>query len=127
MGLKVKVYFGNRLFKFNDSVWLCGEKKQYYKRQRKELSFCHKFRFSNSYIFAIQCRRPLIFQTMNSVSSNSLSLKQQMFAPSGCKDIGIWKLEFVGKTKFLYIMKTIVITKLGRFCFVLDDRLKESI
>ena len=83
--------------------------------------------FLSPYIFAIQCRRPLIFQTMNSVSSNSLSLKQQMFAPSGCKDIGIWKLEFVGKTKFLYIMKTIVITKLGRFCFVLDDRLKESI
>ena len=33
--------------------------------------------------------RPFIFQTMNSVRSNCLSLKYQRFVPSGCKDIGI--------------------------------------
>ena len=43
----------------------------------------------NSYIFAIQCRKPLIFQSMNSVRSNSLSLKYQKFTPTGWKDMGI--------------------------------------
>ena len=32
----------------------------------KELSPCRKLRFSNPHIFATQCHRPLIFQTMNS-------------------------------------------------------------
>ena len=41
----------------------------------KELSFCHKLWYSNFNIVAIQCRRPLIFQTMNSIWSNNLSLK----------------------------------------------------
>ena len=45
----------------------------------KELSFCHKLYFSNLFIFATQCRRPLIFQTMNSVTPNILSLKYQWF------------------------------------------------
>ena len=36
------------------------------------------------------CFRPLIFQTMNSVRSNSLSLKYQRFTPSGGK---MWGLE----------------------------------
>jgi len=35
------------------------------------------------YIFATQCRRPFIFQTMNSVGPNNLSLKYQSFSPSG--------------------------------------------
>ena len=34
-----------------------------------------------------------LFQTMNSVESNNLSLKQQRFTPSGCKDIWITKFE----------------------------------
>ena len=29
----------------------------------KELSFCHKLKFSNPYIFGPQCHKPLIFQT----------------------------------------------------------------
>ena len=41
-------------------------------------------------------------KTMNSVRSNSLSLKYQGFSPSGCQDIGIRKFEFVAKTQFLY-------------------------
>ena len=41
----------------------------------KELSFGNKPGFSNPNIFAIQCRRPLIFQTMNSVRSYNDSLK----------------------------------------------------
>ena len=59
----------------------------------KELSFCHTLYFSN--IFTTQCRRPLIFQTMNSVRPNNLSLKYQRFTSSDCKDIGIRQLEFV--------------------------------
>ena len=36
----------------------------------KELSFCHKLRFSNTYIFLTQCRWPLIFEAMSPVRSN---------------------------------------------------------
>ena len=42
---------------------------------RKELSFCHKLWFSNFNIVATQCRRPLIFQTMNAIRSKNVSLK----------------------------------------------------
>jgi len=38
---------------------------------------------------------------MNSVRSNNLSLKYQVFTPSGLQDIGIIKFEFVAKTQFL--------------------------
>ena len=44
---------------------------------------------------------PLIFQTMNSVRPNNLSLKYQRFSSSDCKDIGIRQFEFVTKTQFL--------------------------
>ena len=39
---------------------------------------------------------------MNSGKSNRSSFKYQRFTPSGCKDIGIRKFEFVSKTQFLY-------------------------
>ena len=67
----------------------------------KELSFCHKLKYSYPYILATQCRRSLIFQTFNSVKSKNLSLKSQRFTPSGCKDKGIRKFEFMAKTQFL--------------------------
>ena len=38
---------------------------------------------------------------MNAVRSNNVSLKYQRPTPSGCKDIGIRKFEFVAKTQFL--------------------------
>jgi len=66
-----------------------------------ELSLCHKLWFSNPYILATQCRRPKLFQTMNTSRSNNLNLKYKRFTKSGCKDIGIKKLEFVAKTQFL--------------------------
>ena len=62
------------------------------------MSFCHKLRFSNPYLFSTQCRWPLIFQTMN--KSNNLSLKSPRFKPSGCRDIGIRTFKFVAKTQF---------------------------
>ena len=68
----------------------------------KELSFCHKLRFSYSYNLETCFPRPLIFQTINSGRSNSLSLKYQRFTPSGCKDIGVRKYKFVAKTQFLF-------------------------
>ena len=52
----------------------------------KELSFCHKILLSNLNIFATQCRRPLIFPTMNAVRSNNQILKYQWFTSSGSKD-----------------------------------------
>ena len=67
----------------------------------KELSFCHKLRFSNSYNLATHSPRPLIFQTINSVRLKSQNLKYQRFTPSDCKDIRVRKCEFVAKTQFL--------------------------
>ena len=64
----------------------------------KELSFCHKLWFSNSYNLATHSLTPFIFRTINSVRSNSLSLKYHRFTPSGCKDIGIRKFEFVANS-----------------------------
>ena len=69
----------------------------------KELSFCHKLRFSNYYNLATRFPRPMIFQTINSGRSNSLNLKYQKFTPSVCKDIWVSKFKFVAKTQFLYI------------------------
>ena len=56
----------------------------------KELSLCHKL-----YKFETQCRKPLIFQSMNYVGGNNLILKYQRFTSSGCKNLGIRKFEFV--------------------------------
>ena len=67
----------------------------------KELSFCHKFKYSYPYILATQCHRPQIFQTISSVRSNNLSLKFQRFTPTGCRDIEMRKFEFAAKTQFL--------------------------
>jgi len=53
------------------------------------------------YIFAIQCRRPLLFQTINSARAYNLSLQYLRFKPLGSIDIGIGKFEFVAKTPFL--------------------------
>ena len=38
---------------------------------------------------------------MNAVRSYNVSLKYQRATSSGCKDIGITKVEFVTKTQFL--------------------------
>ena len=67
----------------------------------KGIEFCHKLWFSNFNILETQCRRPLIFQTMNAVRLKNGSLKYQRLTSSGCKDIRITKIEFVGKTQFL--------------------------
>ena len=84
------------------SNFIIHDKIIHFWHDRKELSFfCHKLRFSNPYIFATRFRWSLIFQTMNSVWSNSRSLKYQRFTRSGCKDIGIRKFEIVAKTQFL--------------------------
>ena len=37
---------------------------------------------------AIQCHRPFMFQTMDYVRSNTISLKYQRFTSLGCKDVG---------------------------------------
>jgi len=58
-----------------------GEDQQDPKIFEKDLSLCHKLRFSNPWIFANWWRKPLIFQTINSVRPNNLSLKYQRFTP----------------------------------------------
>ena len=55
----------------------------------KEIEFLPRTLLSNFYIFGTGSCKPLIFQTINSVRLNSLSLKYQRFTPSGCKYIGI--------------------------------------
>ena len=82
---------------------------------RKELSFCHKLYFSNL-CYPIR-RRPLIFQTMNSVRPNNISLKYQRFTSSDCKDIGIRQFEFVTKTQFLCSKLIRLIPFLCKFYF----------
>ena len=59
------------------------------------------FATNSGSISASLCRRPLIFQTMNSVRTNNVSLKYLKFTLLGCKDNGIGKFEFVAKTQFL--------------------------
>ena len=49
----------------------------------------------NPFIFANRCRRPLIFQAKNFFRSNSTFLKFKCFSPSGRKDIGIKKVQFL--------------------------------
>ena len=51
-------------------------------------------------MFETKYRRPWIFQTLNSGSSNNLSLQYQRFKPSSIY-IGIRKLKVVGNTPFL--------------------------
>ena len=55
----------------------------------------------------------LLFQTINFVMSNNLSLKYQRYTPSGSKDIRIKKFEFVAKIQFLYMVLEI-------FCAILN-------
>ena len=43
------------------------------------MSFSHILCFNNFNIVATQCRRPLIFRTMNAIRSNNVSLKYQKF------------------------------------------------
>ena len=67
----------------------------------QELSF-YKLWFSNFCIFLTKCGRPYMFQTMNFVSSNNLSLK------SGWIDLGIRRFEFVAKTQYLWFFLWII-------------------
>ena len=55
--------------------------------KQKGTEFLLLLLFLNFYICATRCCRPLIFQTMNSVGSNSLSLKYQRSTILSCKDI----------------------------------------
>ena len=66
----------------------------------KELSLCQKLFFSKPYIFATQRWRSWIFQTINSVRSNNISLKYQRFTTLGSEELGIINSEFVTKTQF---------------------------
>ena len=50
--------------------------------------------------FRTKWRRPYIFQTINNVRSNNISLKYQRLTPPGCIDIGFGKFDFVAKANF---------------------------
>ena len=84
------------------------------------MSICSKLWLSNSYNLATHSPRPLIFQTIISVRSNSLSLKYQRFTPSGCEAIGVRKCEFVAKTQFLYnLLIKKISTVFGCYCQII--------
>ena len=53
----------------------------------KELSFCHKLKFFNPYIFKTWWCKPLIFLTLTIWSTRIHSLKYQRSTSSDCKDI----------------------------------------
>ena len=61
----------------------CGE---YSSFRIKGIEFLPQNLFFYPLIFATRCRRPLIFQTINFVRSNSIRLKYERFPPSGWKD-----------------------------------------
>ena len=79
---------------------------------RKELRVCHKLYFSNPYIYAIEYY--IMYRLKN-------------LTTLGCKDTGIYKLEFVTKTQFfcpdslIYPIKT----KLYK-CLIFLSMLKEK-
>ena len=50
---------------------------------RQDLSSCHKLRFSTTILLATQCRRPKIFQTVNSIRLTNLSFKYQRYTTKG--------------------------------------------
>jgi len=68
----------------------------------KELSLCHKLKYSNPFIYWTWCCRLLIFQTKIIWCNKIHSLKYLRSTTLGCRDIGIIKLEFVSKTQLLY-------------------------
>ena len=77
---------------------------QYWKRNWIFLK--KKLWFSNPYFFAIKCRRPDKFLTMNYTGPINICLKYESCKPSGYKDICIRKFEYVAKTikeKKIYI------------------------
>ena len=71
----------------------------------KELSLCHKLKFSNPYIHGTWCCRLLIFQTKIIWCNRIYSLKYLRSMTLGCRDIGIRKSEFVSKTQFLSLIQ----------------------
>jgi len=71
----------------------------------KELSLCHKLKFSNPYIYGTWCCRLLIFQTKIILCNRIHSLKYLRSTTLGCRDIRIRKSEFVSKTQFLWVLK----------------------
>ena len=67
----------------------------------KELSFCHKLKYSDSNIFATLLWKPFIFQTLVILFISINSLKYLRSTALGCKDIEFRKSEFVAKTQLL--------------------------
>ena len=69
---------------------------------KKELCLWHKLWFYNPYIFGIQCRKSLIFQTYIIWSNRIHSLKyRRSITTLESEDIGFRKAEFVAKIQFL--------------------------
>ena len=48
-----------------------------------------------------------IFQTINKVKSNNQKLEYHRFTSSGCKDLGIRKLEIVAKTQLSFLLNSL--------------------
>jgi len=69
--------------------------------QVKELSLCHKLKYSTPCIFATCWCKLLKFQTLIILSNIIYSLEYLRSTTLGCKDKGIRKSEFVVQTQFL--------------------------
>ena len=77
----------------------------------KELSLCHKLKFSNPYIYWTWCCRLLIFQTKIIWGNRIHSFKYLRSTTLCCREIGIRKSEFVSKTQFLSLYSSFKIIK----------------
>ena len=61
---------------------------------------------------------------MNSGGSNNVSLEYERYATSGCWDLGIIKLAFVGKTQFLW--SRVFNLNIANDYFILDNSINFS-
>jgi len=66
----------------------------------KELSFCHKLKYSYPFIFAYHGHDLRYFKLLI-LLDQIIDLKYQRFTLSGCRDIKIRKFEYEAKTQIL--------------------------
>ena len=61
---------------------------------------------------------------MKYVRSNNVSLQYQRFILLGCKDIRVRKFEFMAKTQFLYVIKSMQTGINCHFCVQIKGQAK---
>ena len=105
------------------------ETKKLWKSMLKEMSFCHKLKFSNpySYIYETWWCKALIFQTLIIWSYRIHSLKYKRSMTLGCKDTRIRKSWFVARIQFFFLLNNITFFSLFSFFIISLFSISESL